>query len=373
MKRTLLFASLTLASSSTWAVVNGTPVDWSSQDNIVRLDGKGYYGDTRLGQCTGTLIAGKYVLTAAHCLKKEGDIDTVTPVSEKGQAVQFSQFKRHPNYIPNEDFGGEDVGWIELESASIDYQHIQFFPTLTSSSLIKGQGIFVTGFGGTTWDESPLNRADFEYEKTLGTAPYGKPYIIYITQKNASHTTGGDSGSAWTNAHNEIIGVHKGSKTSSTGNGDDYVSIRETYGTDLHYASDFILETINGWHYPTIANANGQTTITIQSLHQSVNQPDPSNEMWTEGDATFVSDASSCFHQALSPYQKCTLVIESQGGEGVVWLSANEAININKPIKQPEGDNANGSSGGSSSGASFGFWSLLLMAGLAWGRRRQWR
>ncbi|MCU8386779.1 S1 family peptidase [Vibrio vulnificus] len=356
MKRTLLFTSLTVASSGAWAIVNGTPVNWSSHDNIVRLDGKGYYGDTRLGQCTGTLFAGKYILTAAHCLKKEGDIDAVTPVSEKGQAVQFSQFKRHPNYNPNEDFGGEDVGWIELESASIDYQHIQFFPTLTSSSLIKGQDIFVTGFGGTALDESPLNRADFQFDY----AHWNDPQSVYIAQKNTSHTTGGDSGSAWTNAHNEIIGVHKGS--------DRLNGEKETYGTDLHYANDFILSTINGWHYPTIANANGQTTITIQSLHQSVNQPDPSNEMWTEGDAALVNEASSCFNQALSPYKKCTLVVESQGGEGVIWLSANEAIYINKPIKQPEGGSSS-----SSSGASFGFWSLLVLAGLAWGRRRQWR
>ncbi|MCU8277684.1 S1 family peptidase [Vibrio vulnificus] len=361
MRRTLSLTALSLVSSGALAVVDGTPVDWPSHDNLVRLDGHPMWGGViqdKKGQCTGTLFAGKYVLTAAHCLQKEGDIDAVTPVSGKGQAVQFSQFKRHPNYIPNEDFGGEDVGWIELESASIDYQHIQFFPTLTSSSLIKGQDIFVTGFGGTALDESPLNRADFQFDK----AHWNDPQLIYIAQKNTSHTTGGDSGSAWTNTHNEIIGIHKGSVFNGTSN------IRETYGTDLHYASDFILETINGWHYPTIANANGQTTITIQSLHQSVNQPDPSNEMWTEGDVVLVNEASSCFNQALSPYKKCTLVVESQGGEGVIWLSANEAIYINKPIKQPEGGSSS-----SSSGASFGFWSLLMLAGLAWGRRRQWR
>ncbi|KGK68293.1 hypothetical protein NA76_21935 [Vibrio vulnificus] len=109
----------------------------------------------------------------------------------------------------------------------------------------------------------------------------------------------------------------------------------------------------------------GRLRAEVEWYELGINKVDPNNDMWTAGDATLVNDASSCFNQALSPYQKCTLVIESQGAEGVVWLSANEAIYINKPIKQPEG--------GSSSGASFGFWSLLLMAGLAWGRRRQWK
>ncbi|KFK58599.1 hypothetical protein JS84_25415, partial [Vibrio vulnificus] len=119
------------------------------------------------------------------------------------------------------------------------------FPTLTSSSLIKGQDIFVTGFGGTAWDEYPLNRADFQFDE----AHWNDPQFIYISQKNTSHTIGGDSGSAWTNAQHEIIGIHKGSSFNFTTNK------RSTYGTDLHYASDFILDTINGWHYPTIATA----------------------------------------------------------------------------------------------------------------------
>ncbi|HFQ5086703.1 TPA: trypsin-like serine protease [Vibrio vulnificus] len=358
MNKPFLLSILTLACSPAFAVVNGTPVDWPSHDNIVRLDGHPMWSGViqdKKGQCTGTLIAGKYVLTAAHCLQKEGDIDTVTPVSGKEQAVQFNKFKRHPNYNPDEDFGGEDVGWIELDNASIDYQHIQFFPTLTSSSLTKGQDIFVTGFGGTALDASPLNRADFQFDK----AHWNDPQSIYITQKNASHTTGGDSGSAWTNANNEIIGVHKGS--------DRLNGEKETYGTDLHYASDFILDTVNGWHYPTVAQAKGQMTITIQSLHQSVNNPDPSNEMWTEGDVKLVTDSSSCFQQRVTPYTQCTLRIESQGGEGTLWLSANESIKINKPIKQPDSGNGSASSSG---GGALGFWSLLMLLGFTLRRQK---
>ncbi|HDY8011711.1 TPA: trypsin-like serine protease [Vibrio vulnificus] len=353
MNKPFLLSILTLSCSPAFAVINGTSLDWANHDNIVRLDS---VAQSRVGQCTGTMVAGKYILTAAHCLKKEGIVDTVMTSSGQSQPAPYANFHLHPSYLPNEDFGGEDVGWIELDNASIDYQHIQFFPTLTSSSLTKGQDIFVTGFGGTALDASPLNRADFQFDKAYLDEPH-----IYIIQKNTSHTAGGDSGSAWTNANNEIIGIHKGSSFNFTTNK------RSTYGTDLHYASDFILDTVNGWHYPTVAQAKGQMTITIQSLHQSVNNPDPSNEMWTEGDVKLVTDSSGCFQQRVTPYTQCTLRIESQGGEGTLWLSANESIKINKPIKQPDSGNGSASSSG---GGALGFWSLLMLLGFTLRRQK---
>ncbi|MDN4695765.1 hypothetical protein QYZ45_17635 [Vibrio parahaemolyticus] len=43
------------------------------------------------------------------------------------------------------------------------------------------------------------------------------------------------------------------------------------YGTTIQSVQDFITETIDGWHYPTLVDANGKATITIQSLHQDRN------------------------------------------------------------------------------------------------------
>ena len=117
--------------------------------------------------------------------------------------------------------------------------------------------------------------------------------------------------------------------------------------------------TINGWHYPTLANtSNGSATIKVQSLHVS-----PTIDVaYTSGDATITN--RKCLNNIdVQPFQTCTYTIESQG-TGTLHLSDSESITINKPAPTTE------SSGDGDSGGSLGFLSLIGLLGLGLIRKR---
>jgi V8-like Glu-specific endopeptidase len=331
----LALSTLMLLPLTSHAVVNGSPVNWNQQDNSVRFDSQ---QTGRRGLCTGTILAGRYVLTAAHCLK-EAELDSFTTSAFDNYPA--SNRTIHPNFVEDGSFSSEDVGLV-ITPELIDYRNIQF---LNIDNREVGESITIAGFGETI---ETLNSVDLTFSHYYANGPFALYADVVDEDK---HTTGGDSGAAWVNETNDIIAVHKGS-TVYVGMEDEH---RETYGTDIQAVQDFLTSNIDGWHYPTLADANGRTTITVQSLHQG----GITDSAYAEGDVTLLTHESTCITKGtISPFEQCTYVIESNGGEGKLFLSDSESVHINKP----EDNAGGGNSGSGDSGGSLGFWSLLLLS-----------
>ncbi|MDG3424507.1 trypsin-like serine protease, partial [Vibrio parahaemolyticus] len=286
----LSLIALSLLSASSYAVENGTPVDWSQHDDTVRLDNS----TNKSLYCTATLISGRYAITAGHCVN-DGGLDIMTPSNSENLPLSAQWLS--PEYTDEYDRRAKDVGIVRVDN-SVDYRHIQF---LNIDEQSEGEPMMIRGFGGTI---DSLNQADF----TFSHYNYADLYYVYADTVNESHTTGGDSGAAWTinkDGSEEIFAIHRGSAMNSSTNE------RSTYGTTIQSVQDFITETIDGWHYPTLVDtdANGKATITIQSLHRD----DVVDTAWGDN-VTIVG--GTCLDGLIKPFDKCTYDIESDGTQG---------------------------------------------------------
>ncbi|WP_129831082.1 trypsin-like serine protease [Vibrio parahaemolyticus] len=341
----LSLIALSLLSASSYAVENGTPVDWSQHDDTVRLDNS----TNKSLYCTATLISGRYAITAGHCVN-DGGLDIMTPSNSENLPLSAQWLS--PEYTDEYGRRAKDAGIVRIDNP-VDYRHIHF---LNIDEQNEGEPMVIRGFGGTV---DSLNQADF----TFSNYHWADHYYVYADTVNESHTTGGDSGAAWTinkDGNEEIFAIHRGKSTNPN------TMEQSADGTTIQSVQDFITETIDGWHYPTLADtdADGKATITIQSLHRD----DAVDTAWGDN-VTIIG--GSCLDGLIKPFDKCTYDIESNGTQGELYLTDNEVIHINKPIENTGGgDGGNNNTDNDDSGGSMGFWPLLLL-GIATLRRKR--
>ncbi|MFA1563227.1 trypsin-like serine protease [Aliivibrio fischeri] len=339
-----------------YAIENGTSVAWDNynNDDIIKL-----YSADEKNACSGTLIAGKYALTAAHCVvEQSGNHNIISKIkTARGQQHHIIHNNVSSGYDVEEDEVGAsypDFALTELEHF-VDATHIHFFADLTINPFAEGDSIKVFGFGGTG---EKLNYADFTMTELGG----GSLERLDGEMVNTSHTYWGDSGAAWLNSNNRIVAAHKGSGEYGLG----AITTRETYGTNLFYSRDFILNTINGWHYPTLAyTSNGKGTITVQSLHSAA-YGTVNDIAYTTGDDVQIVGGTCTTMTNIKPFATCTYEIESSGGQGSIVLGqasdgTDEIIRINKPMPTSNDDE----------GGSLGAFGLLLLSGFGFIRKKR--
>ncbi|MEZ9997924.1 serine protease [Vibrio lentus] len=312
MKRTLLTLGLSALSSSSFAITNGTVVDWQND-----------FEDYVSGDCTGLIVGGDQVLTAAHC----GITDNVV-VTHDGNYLEVKSKSDHPNY--SDDNGNYDTSILDIDKQPT--KNIRFFANLNVPTANSGDAVHAYGFAGSLTE---LKRGDFTVDRTSDISQ-NRTNHEYVYSLDGTRTEDGDSGSAWFNLSDEVIGITRGGYS---------------FG-DLFYSKDFILETINGWHYPTVLKGTGTQTVKVQSLHQN----GVTDSAYATGDVQLVGGTCQTL-ATINEFDTCTYELDVTG-TGQLHLSSDEVIDIT-----PETPS-------SSSGGSLSVWGLSLIALLGLRRRK---
>jgi trypsin len=163
---------------SATAIVNGTECS-TGASAVVLLSMRDRTG-LASGACSGTVIAPRAVLTAAHCLDE--DTATVTVWLGSGDPLAAESFAHHPNYGPNAS--SLDVGVVLLRE-DVGRRPI---PVLVGRDARVGESAVVAGWGRDLFNIGTTLRAGMTTISSVG------PILETLYTSSSSAVCSGDSG-----------------------------------------------------------------------------------------------------------------------------------------------------------------------------------